>query len=875
MKFKFSKDLDYQLEAIEAVVNILDTGKNLAHHEDYALRGSTKIVPNDIEIDKDRIFANLQSIQKTNNIKPVIIEKSELSSMDFSVEMETGTGKTYVYLRTIHELYRTYGLRKFIILVPSVAIREGVAKSIQQMRNHFHTIYNFGFGSFVYDSDQLSLVREFTQAIDLQIMVMTVQSFKGKDNLVMRQTPDRFHGERPIDLIAETHPVVIMDEPQNMESQLSKEAIVDLKPLFKLRYSATHREVHNLVYRLTPVEAYRQGLVKRIAVWGVEVDDAGAFQFRVNSVDTKKGSNPTAKVLVEVKSVSGEYAPKEIILHAGDDLMYRTHNPKYQDIEVRDIDANYMRVELSDGSFHSVEDQVDSLEEIFRTQIHETIKAHMNKQTDLGEQIKVLSLFFIDKVDNYMPKEGLIRQIFSEVYTKLQSNYPHFRNLPVDTVHKGYFASKKTKGQIIFQDTSGKTKADKDAYNLIMRDKERLLSFQEPVSFIFSHSALKEGWDNPNVFQICTLREVHSQITKRQEIGRGLRLPRDRNGDMIYDNNINTLTVIANESYQQYAGTLQREFTEAGYSEGIIPDNARAQRIIVGTNNKQLASTDFHALWERISQKTKYNIEVHTDKLISEAVENINDLNIHSPRVTVSKGQLYFDDRSRVMAIHDSGSVGGKISHKPSIPNILNRLASETGITKSTIFQILSKVNNLKLLHTNHEEYLRSLSLIIQTTLHSLLINEGLKYIPTGDIWELSLFQPFEALEARAIQSQKSTHEYIVYDSEGERQFAHSLENSNNVIVYSKLPRNFKIDTPLGEYNPDWAIVWQEQDNAKLYLVRETKFGYKNLFEELSLSEKQKILCAQKHFKAISFDNFKVSEKQDLSDILEGSSIEY
>ncbi len=875
MKFKFSKNLDYQKEAIDAIVNIFDTGKNIVHVEKgFVLRNSAgAVIANDLEIDGDKIIKNVLAIQKANGIGLDSSLQRNDNLNDFSIEMETGTGKTYVYLRTIFELNQKYGLQKFIILVPSVAIREGVLKTIEQTKTHFRELYNIGFGSFAYDSGKLSQVREFVQSLDIQIMIMTVQSFAGNERLVMRQTPDRFHGEKPIDLIASTRPVVIMDEPQNMESDLSKEAIADLKPMFKLRYSATHKEIHNLVYRLTPVDAYKKGLVKKISVFGVQESDVGAFQFKVLNIETKKGEYPKAKVLMETKNAADGFELKEVIIKAGDDLERKSKNSKYANLEVQDVNAIHNRIELSDGNFYKLEAESENKEVIFRTQIHETIKSHFDKQEELGETIKVLSLFFIDKVHNYVASDGLIRTIFLEEFEKLKKNYSKFKNVDVNSVHKGYFANKKEKGQVIFQDTKGDSKLDKEAYDLIMKEKERLLSFSEPVSFIFSHSALKEGWDNPNIFQICTLRETHSLMKKRQEIGRGLRLAVDVNGDRVFDERVNILTVIANESYQGYVSRLQAEFIDAGYNETVDTTDAKEKRILVKTT-KQYNSEEFKELWKRICKKTKFNLEVLTDKLLKESIEKINELDVRNPMVTIERGQIYFDNKNKIQMVRESNAVGFKIQHNVAVKNILKRISNDTSVTQKTIFDIISQVENIEILFKNPEEYIRSVILIIKNCLNNLLINEGLKYIPTGDIWELNLFEPFEALSSKSFPSTQSVFDRVLYDSEGERRFAQSLEHSPNVKVYTKLPRGFRIDTPLGDYIPDWAIVWQQNGKDKLYFVRESKFGYSNLEQELSLNELNKNECGKKHFAAIDVD-FKVVEKEDLSDLISGHGIKY
>ena len=869
MKFKFSKNLDHQTEAIKAIVALFDTGKNLVQTEGaFALQSAVAVVANELEIDEVRIFENVKNIQKQNQIEQI----EKLDSLDFSIEMETGTGKTYVYLRTILELYQKYGLKKFIVLVPSVAIREGVMKTIEQTAEHFGELYgvNLWGATFEYDSGKLSMVRSFARDIDLKIMVMTIQSFNKDDN-IMRQTPDRFNGERPLDLVAETRPVIIMDEPQNMESELSKSSIKDLQPLFKLRYSATHRRPYNLMYRLTPVDAYKAGLVKKIAVWGVKEDDPGAFVFRVKKIITKIKQAPSAQVGLEVKMAAHTFEMKILTLKTGDDLEQKTNNQKYEGLHVNEIDARHERVELSNGEFYLVQQvNEEDREQIFRTQIQQTIKAHFDKQKELGNDIKVLSLFFIDRVDNYIHKDSFIRSVFEEEFARLQKNYSKFRKADVTTAHSGYFAKKREKGVEIYKDSvSGNSEDDKAVYDLIMKEKERLLSFEEPVSFIFSHSALREGWDNPNIFQICTLKETRTESKKRQEIGRGLRLAVDTKGDRIFDTNVNVLTVVENESYQDFVSSLQQEYTEAGYMEAPEAGNKRER--VKATFNKHLAaeSSDFKALWKQIQKKTRFNITLRTQQIVSTAVKKINELNIRNLMLRVDKVLVNFQKGGTIKTIYENESAGERLKRDIRIGNVVERLVRETGVTKRTVVSILSRVSNLQLMFKNPEEYARIVGLVIRNTLHEIIINDGLKYIPTGDVWSMELFEDIESYANKSLdmrKSEKSLYDRVLWDSEGEKAFAESLEDSRRILLYTKLPRSFVIDTPLGTYNPDWAIVAKTDEGSKVYLVRETKFDIDNLEEDSRPGEQMNILCGQKHFEAIG-TNFAVATKRDLSDL--------
>lgn len=878
MKFKFNKNLEHQTDAINAIVDIFDTGRNLMKvEESFKLRSASKIISNELEIDPKSILENIQIIQKQNKIDKVTETIDGISSMDFSIEMETGTGKTYVYLRTILDLNKKYGLKKFIILVPSVAIREGVIKTIEQTKDHFRDLYNIGFNSFAYDSGKLSQVREFAQSLDLQIMIMTIQSFNSDTN-VMKQTPDRFYGERPIDIVAETKPVIIMDEPQNMESELSRSAINDLKPLMKLRYSATHKHVHNLVYRLGPVDAYRNGLVKKVEVYGMETDIAGDFVFKVKEITTKKGELPKAKVVLEVKSADGKYTKKEIIIKANDDLEYKSkRNSKYKDLVVTEIDARSNSVELSNGeSYNVVVDTLENKEAIFRTQIRETIKVHIKKQEELGDQIKVLSLFFIDEVKNYRGENPLIKRIFNEEFETQKSRSQLFKNSDAEVVQAGYFSQDREKEGFKSQEISTIGKKEKLTYDLIMKNKEQLLSFSEPVSFIFSHSALKEGWDNPNIFQICTLIETNDEFTKRQKIGRGLRLPVDINGDRINDAKINVLTVIANESYEDFANGLQNEYSEAGYSGTPKPPNAR-DRVIVkfnkvfATDNK-----DFKTLWDKIKQKTTFSISIDTEKLITKVVTQIDEkISFSGIAVIVNRAQIVIEKDGKVRTIVQNKVRGESVQTDIYIGNFIERIATETELTKSSILEILSKVSNLDLIFKNPEEYIRSVILIIEGCKNDMLINEGLQYLPIKDAWKMELFEDLtgflynsDTKTGNVIKSthDKSVYDHIIFDSAGERKFAENLELLDNVKLFAKLPYWFIVDTPLGGYNPDWAIVMDDGDGQKLYLVRETKFVEDTT--NLRSSEEKKIICGEKHFKAIGLDNFKVVQKENLIDLL-------
>ena len=864
MKFRFDSSIDYQLDAVSAVVDIFESGVNLSRSNDSFLKTQhIGYQPNLLNIDEDRVLANVIQTQKQNSIDTI---SEKLGSLDFSIEMETGTGKTYVYLRSMLELNKKYGLTKFIVLVPSIAIREGVMKTIAQTNKHFNEIYGQGVRGFEYNSSKLARVREFISSGDMQVMVMTVQSFNKESN-VMRSAPDSFRGEKPIEQIALTNPVIIMDEPQNMSSDLSKAAISDLNPLFKLRYSATHKEKHNLLYRLGPVEAYERRLVKKVAVYGVEQNYSDKPLFHVVSVAK---SPVAANVKLETKAEDGSVQIKTLKLRGGDVIAEETNNDRYDSsIFIQEVHPDGW-VELSDGSRHTVnvEVQTDVKEKIFRLQIQETIKAHIDKQTQLGEKIKVLSLFFIDKVANYVDEEGLIRKIFDEEFEKLKDRLERFSTANAEDVRVAYFA-KKNKAE--FQDTSGKSAKDADAYDLIMKDKEKLLSLSESACFVFSHSALKEGWDNPNVFQICTLNETKSSTKKRQEIGRGLRLPVDVDGNRIYDHKTNVLTVIANESYQDFVETMQQEYRDDGYLKAPKADNARKPVVAKFKYSKAKMPEEFAELWERIKKKTTYYVDIGEEELVDAAKHKINEVNVSNMIIKLSKAVVSMKEDGTIRAIHEGEAFGEKYGSGQPIGDVIRRVADDTGLTKASVFRLLDEIDNLNLIRKNPEEFIRTLTIKINEAKTELILEKGLKYEPNGEYWELEIFEDINAYETNSVEVDNSVYDRVVFDGDGERRFALSLEESPSVLVYAKLPSKFKVPTPMGSYNPDWAIVKEDDGKTTLYLVRETKFKDRASREEilgnLRPAETRKIRLAEKHFDSIGVD-FKTSTQPDLTDLV-------
>lgn len=975
MKLKFDPSLEYQQDAIRAIVGVFE-GQPIvessfeisATGEGAGMKFTELGVGNSITLHDEDILKNLQKIQEANDIG----KTDDLQGREFSVEMETGTGKTYVYLRSIFELNKNYGLKKFIIVVPSVAIREGVLKSIELMRDHFRTLYNnVPFDSFVYDSSRLGKVRQFTSSNQIQIMIINIQSFQkdvpDKDtaemtdeelkklNIINREN-DKMSGRKPIEFIQAANPIVIIDEPQSVDNTpKAKRAIANLNPLVCLRYSATHKNPYNLVYKLDPIKAYDLRLVKRIEIASVRSEDSfNDAYIKLLKCDNKNGIK--AYVEIHKESPSGP-KPFKMWVKQGDDLYERSGNREtYREgFIVQNIDctpgAEY--VEFNQGRFLELGQETGGVsEDLMKAQVWETVEQHLKKERALkGKGIKVLSLFFIDKVANYRlynedgtistPKYSLgkIGKWFEEAYKEFTAKPIYEGLIPFEAaqVHNGYF-SQDARGQA--KDTTGKTKDDEDTYGLIMRDKERLLDPKEPLRFIFSHTALKEGWDNPNVFQICTLREVGSEMERRQQIGRGLRLPVNEHGERVHDENINRLTVIANEAYEDFARALQKEFEEEcgitfgkidkiafaklvrkaedGTEEAIGQDesakiwkelktngyindageildtfdpknmhfqlkisdeyaemkaavidemqkyvfknrvvNARERRTLKFRKEVHL-SEDFQNLWSKIKQRTRYRVAFDTDELVDRAVQRIKAQEpIRATRIAMTRVDIDITEAG-IEADRKLEEKSRNVEPIKVLPDILAYLQKETELTRHTLVEILKKTNRLPEFQVNPQAFMAMVEKQVNAALHDLML-EGIQYEKVSNhYWELSRIEK-EAEEGivrylnnlyEVQNTNKCLFDAVEYDSEVEKQFAKDLDSNEFVKFFAKLPSWFKIDTPIGPYNPDWAFVTERDE--KLYFVRETKSTKDS--EERRNKENQKIHCGKKHFETIGVD---------------------
>jgi len=981
MKIKFNPDLNYQKDAIDAVVGVFEgqeicqttftvTTPNIDVSGQEDIFSSQNIndlgIGNRLRLIEEELLENTQHVQLINGLK----QSKDLAGKDFTVEMETGTGKTYVYLRSIFEMHQAYGFTKFIIVVPSLAIKEGVYKSLQITEQHFKNLYaNVQYDYFVYDSSKREQVRSFATNDYIQVMVINIDAFRKsftdpeketKANLIHR-ADDRLSGMKPIEFIKSTNPIVIIDEPQSVDTTAkSKEAIASLNPLCTFRYSATHVDKHNPLYKLDSIDAYEQKLVKQIEVASLNVQDGhNKAYIKLVSVDNRK-SPITAMIELDISQAGGIKRVKKKV-KSGDDLLEISKGRDlYDGYVINDIycaeGEEYIDF-TSKPEVVSLGDSIGGVDEDSqkRLQIRKTIEEHLEKELKLLPQgIKVLSLFFIDKVANYRSYDsegktvqGKYSQWFEEEYRQIVAK-PKYKSLfgeidlgqkPED-VHDGYFAADKRKksdpdGLRREKDSSGTAAADESAYNLIMKEKEKLLSFDSKLRFIFSHSALREGWDNPNVFQICTLNETTSTIKKRQEIGRGMRLAVNQDGDRIHGFEVNTLTIMANESYESFVQQLQKEIEEdegirfgmvekhqfanivvahegekpeylgAEKSENIwqhlvdegyidtrgkvqdklkldlkdnkvnLPDDVQEvagpissllkkvagglniknkdERTTVTLNKQVYLSDDFKALWERIKHKTVYRVDFDADALISKCAEEIEkNLIVGKTRFTYDKAKVA-TERSGLEVRDETTQTHVQNIRDYQLPDIVSFLQNETNLTRRSIVSILQQCNKLNKFKDNPQKFIDEVTAIITNQMR-LFIIDGIKYQKIGGdhYYAQEMFEDQELtgyLNKNMLETEKSVYDHVVYDSDIEETFAREFEKSSDIKLYAKLPGWFKIDTPLGGYNPDWAVLVEQDGQEKLYFVVETK---SSLFSDaLRPKEQAKIDCGKAHFEAL------------------------
>ncbi len=989
MKLHFDPNQQFQLDAIAAVTDLFEgqpqsapsmTPINIGDFgEIFAGQIQTELgMGNQIVVNEEKLHCNTRKVQHHNDIE-IQNETEPLESWSlidspanvirncphFSVEMETGTGKTYVYLRTIFELSQKYGFQKFIIVVPSVAIREGVLKNLEITEEHFNIIYNIKPEYFVYDAKKINRLHQFATNNTLQILVINIDAFRKnftgtdeekKSNVIYKES-DRLSGRQPIEFVQAVRPIVIIDEPQSVDNtDKAQEAIKALNPLCTLRYSATHTNPYNLIYQLDPVRAFDMKLVKQIVVASAVAEGGINDAFvRVEKIDYKTGIK--AKLRFHEQTEHGPREKVATVKNGANLFDISNERASYKDgFIVAEINAEPENefIRFDNGRIlHSGEETGGMKEDIWLAQIKHTLKRHLEKELQVrGRGIKVLSLFFIDRVANYRyydeggkPVKGKFATTFEETFLELIKD-PRYKELdsikhPIEKLHDGYFAQDK-KG--ILKDTSGTTQADDEIYNKIMRNKEQLLSNEEPLRFIFSHSALKEGWDNPNVFQICNLREMSTERERRQTLGRGLRLPVDQNGERVRDDSINKLYVFANESYEDYARGLQSEYESEGVSFGKVPlialakltevveDKERpigreaAQEIRAAliehkfldednriqptfdprrpdfkltlpesfsalepavidllssylierhirrdknegknTFKKEVAlSPEFIELWNKIKPRTTYRVEFKTAELIVKAVSAIKAMpRISAPTISVRTGQVDIKKGGVTSTAFSVAQDTIEYRARP-VPDILAYLQEQTELTRATLVLILKQSERLDEFFFDPQRFMDQVASILKYELHRLLVN-GIKYeklvVDGREVeWEMELFKSEEMINyMTSLQVNKSSHEYVVYSSSIEYEFAKRLDQRDDIKLFIKLPDKFTIDTPVGQYIPDWAIV-KHNDNT-IYMVRETK-GNKD-FLKLRNSEVDKINCGKKHFEelGVSFAVV-VSEKE-------------
>ncbi len=992
----------FQADAAKAVVDVFAGQPNLTptymmdrgsgnyqigvnEELDFTGFGNQKIVP---ELSDRQILEQLNKVQRTNQIKPSEKLEGRENGYNLTVEMETGVGKTYTYIKTMFELNKHYGWSKFIVIVPSVAIREGVYKSFEMTQEHFAEEYGKKIRFFIYNSAQLTEIDRFASDSSINVMIINSQAFnaKGKDARRIYMKLDEFRSRRPIDIIAKTNPILIIDEPQSVEGKQTKERLKEFHPLLTLRYSATHKSdsVYNMVFRLDAMEAYNRRLVKKIAVKGITESGSTATDsfIYLESINLSK-SDPTATLQFEVKMANGAPKKKSRIVKIGDNLYdYSGGLEEYRNgFVVKQIDGRDDSVEFLNGIKIFAGDVIGAVDEdqLRRIQIRETILSHIERERQLFYKgIKVLSLFFIDEVANYreydaagQPVNGKYAAMFEEEYEDVISSMQlvigedeyikYLQSISAARTHAGYF-SVDGKGKMINSKVSRKetTSDDVSAYELIMKNKELLLDrdpARSPVRFLFSHSALREGWDNPNVFQICTLKQSESVLRKRQEVGRGLRLCVNQNGERMDTNvlgndvhNINILTVIASESYDSFAKGLQTEMAEAvadrphavkvelfagkvikdeqgneqvidqdmassihhdmivkGYidSKGALtdkyyedkangeikvakevadsaasvldiidsiydarsvqPENARSNNVELLVDEDKLAMPEFEALWSRINAKSVYVVDFDTEELIQKSITSLDS------KLRVSK--IHFQVETGIMDTIKSkeellsgtsfvkeefASYGVTMAANSNVKyDLIGKLVDETGLTRKALVAILKGIQPsiFNQFRDNPEEFIVKAAALINDEKATAVI-EHITYDVLDDHYGTDIFTDPTIkgrLGINAMKAKKHLYDHIVYDSTRERDFAAELDVNTNVAVYVKLPDGFYIATPVGHYNPDWAIAFYKGSVKHIYFVAETKGSMRSM--QWRTIEQSKIHCAKEHFKAISGDN--------------------
>lgn len=1004
MKIRF-KHQSYQAEAVASIVDCFNgqpRKEGVAYRVDpgraVTIKGQQRISydeefetgfkNHELLISDEDLLRNIREVQRRQNLPmdSKLVPTPNVCSINLDVEMETGTGKTYVYTKTIFELYKKYGWSKYIIVVPSVAIREGVAQSFELTRDHFLEEYGLQARHFIYDSKSPQNIKSFSTDGGIQVMIINVQAFNtegkgGKDARRIYMELDEFESRRPIDLIKANRPILILDEPQKMEGKQTVAKLKEFNPLMILRYSATHKTRHNQVHRLDALDAYNQKLVKKISVKGISVKGLSgttAYLY-LQSIEVSKNRPPVARIEMEIKQQSGI---KRVLrrLEQRDSLFELSGELEaYRGFVISDIDAARDRVEFTNGVSLEVGEAVGNVDEAMlrRIQIREAIDSHLKKEQQLyAKGVKVLTLFFIDEVAKYRlydeigeQQKGPYAQIFEEEYKEAiremgslyEPDYINYlRGIDAAKTHNGYFSIDK-KGRL--SDPKVKSRGeeaglsdDVDAYDLILKDKQRLLSFEEPTRFIFSHSALREGWDNPNIFVICTLKHSDNTIARRQEVGRGMRISVNQRGERMDDpatvHDINVLTVVANESYKDFVAGLQKEIAEAVsdrpkkadvkyftgkvietpegerrvidertakmierylikndyvdldgkvteayhkakeeeslaplpeelqsvaeqvitlidsvYSDAMLPTFADEHKAKPNRRNENIKKKEFLALWDNINRKAVYTVHFDSEELVDNAANALNkELKVKVLHYKVIEGEMREElsdeelKRGDGFEVREQSDIKAERSIHSSVAyDLVGELAKQTKLTRRTVGEILKKITykTFAMYQQNPEEFIREASRIINEQKATMVV-EHLSYDAIEERHDL---EEIFALETRAYEWErlkevhKHVYDYVVTDSQTEKKFVEDLDTSKEVVVYAKLPSSFFIPTPVGEYNPDWAVAFEEGSVKHIYFVAETKGAMSTM--QLRKIEEAKIDCARKFFEKIATDKVK------------------
>ena len=1012
MKFKF-KIQQYQTDAVEATVNVFagqPSKTRTEYRRDLGKRESGTITFEDeyvgyrnagVELQGHQLLANIQQQQAIYNIpkSTKLSQPDGLGACSLDIEMETGTGKTYVYIKTMFELNKRYGWSKFIVVVPSIAIREGVAKSFQMLTEHFQELYGKQAIPFVYNSSNLHEIDDFSSSADIRVMIINTQAFNTSFNeeknvegrkgdaaaRIIYTRRDDFQSRRPIDVIAANRPIIIMDEPQKMEGAATQKALKSFKPLFMLNYSATHKTSHNCVYALDALDAYRQRLVKKIQVKGITLQNLLGNQSYIyfDSIVLSKNHAPVVKLEIEIKGASATRR-QMCNFEQNDSLFDKSGLPAYKDFVITEINPLTNTIYFMNGdSLRKGEVMGDVSEKQLQSiQIRETIKSHFEKEEILFKQgIKTLSLFFIDEVANYKSYDDQGEVVKGDLWNFFENEYNYYLNehlslfdddyqrylkrFSASEVHNGYFSIDK-KGKV--QNSKEKdSEENRPAYDLILKDKERLLSFDEPTRFIFSHSALREGWDNPNVFQICTLRHAASSTAKRQEVGRGLRICVDQQGarmdkellgDAVHD--INCLTVIANESYSTFAAALQKETHEAlrerpavasvsffegrkfmmGAEEHVISEmeataiinylfendyvddkgniqqsyhedlkngtlaslskklapmgeqihklvqgifdpsalddmieDANGKAEVVNDHlNENAAKDEFKRLWEEINHRYVYTVHYDSEELIKKAIASIDsNLRVTQLKYIVTAGEQGENDLDFTGKQRTRTQEMREVSTSDVPYDLVGEIARGATLTRRTVVRILKGINPAKLylFKNNPEEFIRNVIRLIKDQKATMIV-EHISYNRTEQKFDMSIFTNDKNRQSadKAYQAEKHIMDYVFTDSKGERKFAQDMDAANEVAVYARLPRTFKIPTPVGHYAPDWAVAFHDNMGVKhIFFVAETKGSLQSM--DLKGAEKAKIACAKKLFNEVSTSIVRYHEVTDYQNMLD------